>query len=177
MISGIYKIVNLKNGKFYIGSAINLHNRKLAHFGRLRNNGHKNPHLQSSWNKYGKDSFEFSIIEECDIDSLLDKEQYYIDVLKPHYNIFKATRCTKEQLDKLREIAKKKDYTHQADRIRQYTVGSNNPMTKLTEDNVRDIKMAIKNNIPSKETQLKFNISVSVYHYIKSGKTWKHVKI
>lgn len=60
---GIYKIVNKKNDNFYIGSAVNLKRRKTRHFSELRNNKHNNKHLQAAWNKYGEESFVFSIVE------------------------------------------------------------------------------------------------------------------
>lgn len=85
--SGIYQITNILNGKFYIGSAVDLNQRKGIHFYNLKNNKHGNPHLQSSYNKHGKDNFVFEIIEECVVEILLLREQYYIDILKPNYNI------------------------------------------------------------------------------------------
>ena len=58
---GIYKIVNLDNGKFYIGSSINLAKRKWEHFKQLRLGIHCNCHLQAAYNKHGKDSFSFIV--------------------------------------------------------------------------------------------------------------------
>lgn len=89
MKSGIYKILNKVNDKFYIGSSNNLLHRKSTHFYDLRNNKHRNIHLQRSYNKYNEDDFEFSIIEECEVDDLIKREQYYIDNLNPHFNILK----------------------------------------------------------------------------------------
>lgn len=36
-------------------------------------------------------NFEFTIIENCDVSNLLKREQYYIDSLKPWYNIAKSS--------------------------------------------------------------------------------------
>lgn len=87
----IYKITNILNGKFYIGSTINYNRRIKSHIKTLNENKHRNPKLQKSWNKNGIDNFKFEIIEKCD-DNLLEREQYYINVLKPYddnigYNI------------------------------------------------------------------------------------------
>ena len=60
--SGVYKIENKTNHKVYVGSTVNLYHRMYEHSYTLENNIHKNKHLQASWNKYGKDAFEFS---EC----------------------------------------------------------------------------------------------------------------
>lgn len=79
MQCGIYKILNKNNGKFYIGSSKNIEKRWKRHKIRLSNNYHPNQHLQASWNKYGEGSFDLLVIEECCIDMLLEREQYYID--------------------------------------------------------------------------------------------------
>ncbi len=39
--------------------------------------------------KYGHNNFSLDILEYCEIDVLIGKEQYYIDLLKPEYNILK----------------------------------------------------------------------------------------
>jgi group I intron endonuclease len=79
---GIYKITNKKNNKIYIGSAINLSRRWHEHTNYLNINKHFNRYLQNSWNKYGKDSFTFEVIEFVeDENKLLEREQFWIDKL------------------------------------------------------------------------------------------------
>lgn len=86
--SGIYTIKNIVNNKQYIGSSINPHKRKNSHFGELKNQKHKNIKLQRAYDKYGKDSFIFEVIEFVEIkEELIEKEQYYINLFKPEYNI------------------------------------------------------------------------------------------
>ena len=92
MKSGIYKITNLKNGKFYIGSSKDIEFRWSEHKKHLNGNYHINKKLQNAWNFYGKENFEFTIIELINDFSLLVKEQFYLDMFKPHmkeigYNI------------------------------------------------------------------------------------------
>lgn len=79
--SGIYRILNLINGKFYIGSAVYFAKRWAEHRRRLRKGIHSNLHLQAAWNLYGERVFEFSIIERIKKDFLLEREQYWIDLL------------------------------------------------------------------------------------------------
>ena len=86
---GIYQILNIINQKCYIGSAIRFSSRFGVHRNTLRNNKHHSIILQRAWNKYGENSFIFNILEECDIEKLIEREQYYIDLLKPEYNICK----------------------------------------------------------------------------------------
>jgi len=81
MNSGIYQIKNNTTNKIYIGSSDNFERRKTQHFWYLRSNSHHSTHLQHSFNKYGEEAFEFSIIEECELSILLEREQYYLDTL------------------------------------------------------------------------------------------------
>lgn len=60
----IYRITNMANGKYYIGSADSFARREWQHKYDLRRGVHKNPRLQAAWNKYGPDMFVFEIIEE-----------------------------------------------------------------------------------------------------------------
>jgi group I intron endonuclease len=72
MARGIYKILNLKNDKFYAGSTVNFSRRKRWHWWRLRRGDHYNKHLQAAWNKYGESRFVFVVVEELgeDVDLL-----------------------------------------------------------------------------------------------------------
>lgn len=78
-ITGIYSITNKINNKRYIGLSVNIHNRWTQHKSDLKYDSHVNPHLQSAWNKYGEDSFEFEILEICSKEELEDKEIFWID--------------------------------------------------------------------------------------------------
>jgi group I intron endonuclease len=83
----IYKIVNTKSGKFYIGSTQNFDKRFAQHKSDLTKNRHHNIHLQRSWNKHGKDGFNFEVVEECE--NYLKREQDILDTLdfKTCYNV------------------------------------------------------------------------------------------
>lgn len=88
-MGSIYQITNKVNNKRYIGSAKNFLNRKNKHLYELRKNNHKNIYLQNSYNKYGEDKFEFKIIEDVELENLIIREQWWLDNLKPEYNICK----------------------------------------------------------------------------------------
>ena len=78
---GIYKIVNKDNGKYYVGRTLNLDKRWYQHKKLLIKNKHFNKYLQSVWNKYGLDKFEFIIVEYVnDKNELINIEQKYINV-------------------------------------------------------------------------------------------------
>lgn len=83
MKSGIYYIECLVNNKKYVGSAQDLHGRKVEHFKKLRI-GTNNSLLQSDFNKYGENNFQFVVIEELSNDDelLINRENYYMDIFK-----------------------------------------------------------------------------------------------
>lgn len=79
-VSGIYAIVNTVNGKQYIGSSKSIYYRwSQNHLPTLRQGNHHNRHLQAAWNKYGEQSFEMRIIEECDQNTLFEREGFWIE--------------------------------------------------------------------------------------------------
>lgn len=88
---GVYQILNTVTNDLYIGSSsLNIHYRWSDHKSMLNTNRHGNAYLQRAWVKYGAKSFEWSVIEYCD--NSLDREQYWIDNLKPAYNIHRQAR-------------------------------------------------------------------------------------
>jgi len=52
------------------------------HLYYLNKNSHKNPHLQSAWNKYGKRNFEFHMIEKCEEDKCIITEQNQLNIAR-----------------------------------------------------------------------------------------------
>jgi group I intron endonuclease len=83
-VVGIYAIYR-SSQEFpeYIGSSSDVLRRLRYHQWALRRGIHSNIHLQRSWNKYGEQSFWFSGIEECAVEKLIEREQYWTDTLKP----------------------------------------------------------------------------------------------
>lgn len=98
--AGIYKITCNRNGKIYVGSSVNLYRRWLSrHVPDLRKNKHCNKHLQAAWNKYGEHSFSFELLEACNKEDLICKEQFWIDSLnacdkKIGYNLARVAGST-----------------------------------------------------------------------------------
>lgn len=75
----IYRITNMSNGHYYIGSAESFARREWQHKYDLKRGVHKNPRLQAAWTKYGEDMFVFEIIEEVAEDrAAFDIENTYL---------------------------------------------------------------------------------------------------
>jgi group I intron endonuclease len=90
--SGIYRWNNLITNKTYIGSSISLSRRfsdyyNLNYLKRKLEKG--SSAIYSALLKYGHINFSLDILEYCELSELRLKEQYYIDTLKPEYNILK----------------------------------------------------------------------------------------
>lgn len=87
--AAIYKITSiLFPDRCYVGSAHSLSKRIYMHMRQLKKGTHGNPKLQNHYNKYGEGDLEFTILEEIkDRTKLLEREQYFIDSIKPYFNI------------------------------------------------------------------------------------------
>ena len=90
--SGIYRWNNLITNKSYIGSSISLDIRfsnyySLAYLKRKVGKG--SSIIYNSLLKHGYNNFSLDILEYCEPSILIKREQYYLDILKPEYNILK----------------------------------------------------------------------------------------
>jgi group I intron endonuclease len=87
-IKGVYLLFNKSTYKFYIGSSNNLSMRLRNYYflSKLLDGRY----ISNSINKYGHNNFSVFILETSKEDiSILDREQYYIDLYKPEYNLLK----------------------------------------------------------------------------------------
>ncbi len=83
---GIYGIIHKTSNKIYVGSSINIIKRWQQHKSKLSKRKHSSKHLQSAWNNYGQDVFEFKILELVkNKHNLIKREQYWLD----HYKSYK----------------------------------------------------------------------------------------
>lgn len=112
---GIYCIRNIVNNKVYIGKAKCIYRRIKDHITRLNTrNIDENRHLINSWHKYGKENFEYFVLEYLDFNNeiLSDREIYWMNKFKSlnrdfGYNL-REDSCTglivsRETRDKMRE--------------------------------------------------------------------------
>lgn len=106
---GIYRWINNLNGKTYVGSSNNLSVRFYSYYS-LRSLAKSNRPMERALLKYGFSNFSLEILEYCNLDNLLEIEQYYLDILKPDYNIVELAgstlgyKHTEESLKKMRDF-------------------------------------------------------------------------
>lgn len=86
--SVIYCIASELTGRRYVGSAVDFMRRKNTHVSRMNRGVHDNRKIQRHVNKYGIADLSFSILEDVtDLTKLIEREQYYINTLKPYFNL------------------------------------------------------------------------------------------
>ena len=89
-ISGIYRITNTVTNDFYIGSSNDVKRRWAAHKCKSTWKRFPNNQLYQDMQKFGVNGFVFEILAEVEESFLKEKEQYFIETLKPTYNQMNA---------------------------------------------------------------------------------------
>ena len=85
-IIGIYKITNTVTKDFYVGSSKNIKHRFENHKCPSTWKNYPNNPMYLDMQKYSVDKFEFEILAEVEPEQLKEKEQKFIETLKPTYN-------------------------------------------------------------------------------------------
>ena len=151
--TGVYCIVNLINGKIYIGSSVKLAVRMMNYLNTtfLKNRKNNNMPIIQALLKYGQENFAILIVESVDIENLSVRETYYIIHLLPYYNVlqqgyssigYKHTEATKQMLSELAKNRTHSDKTKAL--ISRALVGNNNPFynkNHSTESKIRMIEV------------------------------------
>jgi group I intron endonuclease len=102
--AGVYKITNIKNNRFYIGStSLSFKIRFRNHLRVMKKLAHHSHKLKRDLLLYGIEKFIFEILEITKPEDAVIAEQKYMDLLHPYYNIYlyadspRGRKCTDEQ--------------------------------------------------------------------------------
>ena len=148
-MQGIYKITNKQTGETYIGQSNNCE-RRLQEHKQIRSL------TIDDWiNFLGVDAFTYEIIEECETNELDVREQYFIELYDSINN----------------------GYNHQQGGYNN-SIGEGNGRSRLTEEDVKQIRIAYNNHCSPKEEyeqKYKDKISYSQFQGIWQGRSWSHV--
>ena len=148
---GIYKITKISNGKSYIGQSNNIKRRFKEH--QQKGASSRIP-LDIAIQKYGVQAFTYEILEECPLNKLNEREQYWINYYDTVNNGYNCSTGGDQQ-----------------------SIGENNGRAKLTEQDVIQIRKAYANHKRQKEVyeNYKDKITFSTFQNIWSGHSWAHV--
>lgn len=168
--SGVYYITNLINRKMYVGSALDIRKRWRYHISCLNRNCHENEHLQRAWYKYSKKSFYFGILELCNPEDLVEREQFLIDgfdTYKSGYNRRPVAesqlgkRHSEETIEKMRKVHTGMFHSEESKKKMSIVQKGIRPSTETKER----MSIAAKKRASSEELSLR-----------RSMKEWKKIK-
>jgi len=147
--TGVYEILNTITKERYIGSASRIgksnslsgfYVRFEKHKSLLKSNKHYNIHLQRAYNKYGENNFNFNVLSICPPEYCIKLEQWFLDNLKPEYNIRKIAdsnkgiKFTAEHKEKLSKSIKN-SLKNKVDNSYRKRIGETLKITKLNKKN------------------------------------------
>jgi len=171
--SGIYRWTFIKSGKTYIGSSKTLNERLNDYFSLTflkRQLSKGSSVIYSALLKHGYNNFSLDILEYCSSDKLLIREQYYLDLLKPEYNICKTAGSTLGF--KHSEVTKAK--------LSVYNKGINNPNYGKKHTYETRLKISINNkgtNHPLYGKEHKDETKKKIGESLKSRNLSRSIKI
>ena len=149
---GIYKITEKENPKmFYVGKSNDIERRFKEH--KKKTYEQSRIPFDGYIKEKGIDAFTYEILEECSIEELSEREKYWVDKLnaKASGNKFEGG---------LRDV-----------------VGSHNPNAKLTEEDVKKIRIAYNNHKRQKDVYEEYKniITFQSFQNVWQGRSWSHI--
>lgn len=148
---GIYLIQNLSNNRVYIGQSNNVQRRIKEHFCQSRL---KDIPLDKAILKYGKDNFSWNLLEECSIEKLDEREQYWIQQYKNSHNVYNINEG---------------GFSFS---------GENNGRAKLTESDIIQIRKYYQNKTYTRKQiyeLFKDKISFGQFSRVWDGSSWSYI--
>lgn len=145
---GIYMYTNKKNNKKYIGQSTNIERRRREHL------CWPSPYsrFDMEMKTIGEEQFVFTVLEECSVEQLDEREKYWIsfyDTIENGYNLTPGGQSYR---------------------------GEENPGARLNEDEVRQIIILLEEHkLDNKEIAERFSVCRNTIDFINRCKTWCHL--
>ncbi|WP_236884025.1 GIY-YIG nuclease family protein [Clostridium botulinum] len=171
LISGIYKIEDIETGNVYVGSADSengIKKRWSCHLAHLRKNKHYYKELQEAYND-NPERIKWEILDVCSDDELEERENYWIkycDMIDGWHVINKEKRSKKR--------SKVKDTSNMS---KAQTGDKNGHNTKLSVQDVKEIKRALKKGVKQVILAEQYNVSQTHIWNIANGVRWNSVQV
>jgi hypothetical protein len=129
--SGIYMWKNLVNGKQYIGSAVDLYNRLKLYYSKLFMENYLKKSKSYIYNailKHGHENLSLTILEYCDKEKCIEREDFFLSSLPHEYNILEKAGSSlgRKHSDKTR--SKISDTAKKSENSGRFQKGENHPM-------------------------------------------------
>lgn len=172
--SGIYLWRNKINGKIYIGSSVNLSKRFKNYFNESYITRLKDYMIiYKALLSYGYENFTLEILEYCDSASILEREQYYLNTLKPEYNILKIAGSTFGYRHSEEVLLKMKSRIASAEARVKMSQNNHKRQAVIIMDNQKGVSTKFST---MKEAGIFLNISTTMIgKYLKSNKLFKGI--
>jgi group I intron endonuclease len=151
----------------YVGQSKNIEKRWYEHKWNLNRDNHRNNYLQNAWNKYGKENFEFIILENITDEELNERENYWITYFDSLYSAngynLREGGANRTLLEETRI------------KLRQCNIGENNPSVKITEVQALKIIELLLEGYTSIKISKITNISDTIIRCIKNKWSWTYL--
>lgn len=155
-ITGVYRIVNSKNGKSYIGFSNDIEKRISDHKSRTYSEGKEyDKTLYRAIRKYGWESFEYEVLLECSVEDLAKEEIRLISEYDTFHNGYNETPG--------------------GEGVRN-NQGEQHPNSSLSQLDVESIRKRYSKRERKMEVRKDYpQIGDSGFHKIWTGETWKSI--
>lgn len=147
---------NKLNGKKYVGSSVNLRRRLLEYYSVNRLLNEESMPICAALLKHGYHNFSLTVLEICDIDSLMSREKHFFEVYSPEYNILKTPGSP----------SRGSGWKHSEATIEMMRTAAN--IRSQSPENLAKMSAAQSNSIKVEVTDLETNTSTT-YHAIRAA--------
>ena len=169
-----YKIVNIKNGSFYIGITKNPEKRKYQHFLQLKEKKHINYKIQKDYDLYGEKNFDFIVFEEKNFENEEEAYNYEYELIQKYqatssYNILEGGRVNPVYSP---QVVEKLKQTHQTkyDNVLQYSFDGKAFSLENIYNGIRDAARSGEHDFRAIQNSLKTTQAHHGYYWVLEGK-------
>lgn len=195
--AGVYQWIHKELNKSYVGSAFDLSKRLSSYYSITYLTRPGKSYINNALIKDGYSAFSLTILEYIDISNLnkddakkliLSREQYYIDALKPEYNILSTAgsslgyKHSEESLELMRSALKGRSFT-ETHKEKLSTAKKGTTFTKAHKANMSKKVYVYTNDNPKtlfklfnscNETAKYFNCNRrTIYNYLDKNKIFQ----
>ena len=172
--TGVYRWINLITGKTYVGSSVNLGRRFKDYYNYSSLINPKNKMLiYRALLKHGYSNFKLEILEYCNPEKTIEREQYYLDHLKPEYNTLHIAGSTFGFKHTEETLAKFKGRKHSKQvivKIREHLAKHNSSKEQRTKARKRMIKINERKGVSVEVFDLETKVTKIYDSILKASK-------